>query len=247
VISSAHPETRHIIVSGGSRGLGQNIVRRLLDAQYSVSTFSRSATEFISQLRDYERFFFSQADISDVSSTRAFLKSAEAKLGSPYGLVNCAGIAVDGLLATTSDESIEKVLSVNLKGTLQMTKLVVRRMLIRRQGGVIVNMSSIVAIRGYRGLVAYAATKGGMDAMTRALARELGERRIRVNSVAPGYIATEMTHGLDDHQRQQIIHRTPLGRLGTVEDVVGPVLFLLSDEAQFVTGQVLVVDGGISC
>jgi 3-oxoacyl-[acyl-carrier protein] reductase len=119
-------------------------------------------------------------------------------------------------------------------------------MLLSRQPGSIVNISSIIGLRGYSGLAAYAATKGGLDAMTRALARELGERRIRVNSVAPGYLETEMTHGLDQAHRQQIVRRTPLGRLGEPRDVVGPVLFLLSDAAEFVTGQVLVVDGGIT-
>jgi 3-oxoacyl-[acyl-carrier protein] reductase len=119
-------------------------------------------------------------------------------------------------------------------------------MLLSKTGGSIVNISSIIGLRGYSGLSAYAATKGGMDAMTRALARELGERRIRVNSVAPGYLETEMTHGLDDRQREQIVRRTPLGRLGNPQDVVGPVSFLLSDRAEFITGQVITVDGGIT-
>jgi 3-oxoacyl-[acyl-carrier protein] reductase len=110
----------------------------------------------------------------------------------------------------------------------------------------IVNISSIIGLRGYSGLSAYSATKGGLDAMTRALARELGGRRIRVNSVAPGYLETEMTNGLSAAQKQQIVRRTPLGRLGQPRDVVGPVLFLLSDAAEFMTGQTLVLDGGIT-
>ena len=113
-------------------------------------------------------------------------------------------------------------------------------------GGSIVNISSVVGLRGYRGMAVYGATKGGLDAMTRALARELGAWKIRVNSVAPGYLRTEMSATLEDSQLEKILRRTPLQRLGTPADVVGPVRFLLSDESAFVTGQVLVVDGGIT-
>jgi 3-oxoacyl-[acyl-carrier protein] reductase len=161
--------------------------------------------------------------------------------------VNCAGQAVEGVLASMPDELIDRVLATNLAGTLHLTRAVLRRMLVQKTGGSIVNISSIIGLRGYSGLSAYAATKGGMDAMTRALARELGARGIRVNSVAPGYLETEMTHGLDDVQRQQILRRTPLGRLGRPEDVLGIVHFLLSEASRFVTGQVIAVDGGITC
>ena len=241
------PEDRHIVVSGGSRGLGRGLVEALLGNGYRVSTFSRQPTTFTESLQNNAGFFFCPVDISDLSSIKAFIQAAEAKLGPPHGLVNCAGVAADGVLATMTDQSIENVLSVNLKGTLRLTKLIVRRLLVERRGGVIVNVSSIVGLRGYSGLTVYAATKAGMDAISRTLARELGERGIRVNSVAPGYIATEMTHGLGKNQIQQIVRRTPLGRLGEVRDIVGPVLFLLSEEARFITGQVLIVDGGISC
>jgi 3-oxoacyl-[acyl-carrier protein] reductase len=127
-----------------------------------------------------------------------------------------------------------------------LTKLVVRRMLVGTSRGVILNISSIIGVRGYSGLSVYASTKAGMDGMTRALARELGPRRIRVNSIAPGYLETEMTRGLDQRQREQIVRRTPLGRLGVPDDIVGPVLFLFSDAASFITGQIIVVDGGIT-
>jgi 3-oxoacyl-[acyl-carrier protein] reductase len=136
--------------------------------------------------------------------------------------------------------------AVNLTGTLELTRLVVRSKLVSNEPASIVNIWSIIGLRGYSGLAASAVTKGGLDAMTRALARELGGRRIRVNSVAPGYLETEMTDGLSDAQRQQIVRRTPLGRLGQPRDVAGPVLFLLSDAAEFITGQTLVVDGGIT-
>lgn len=240
--SSLHD--RHIIISGGSRGLGKAIVTSLLDAGYRVSTFSRSSSQFTQQIAGNERFFFAPADLCDKTSLSTFLKSAETLFGAPYGLINCAAIAADGVLATMPEDKIRKLVAVNVDGTLQFTRLVVRRMLRAQTGGVILNISSISSLRGFRGMAAYAFTKGGIDSFTRALARELGERKIRVNSIAPGYYDTEMSHSLTDEQKEQILRRTPLGRLGVPEDVVGSVLFFLSDQASFITGQTLVIDGG---
>ncbi|MGH9717531.1 MAG: SDR family NAD(P)-dependent oxidoreductase [Candidatus Acidiferrales bacterium] len=240
-------ERKHVVISGGSRGLGEALVKGLLQAGYCVSTFSRHATPFTEELATERNFFYASADISNESSVVEFLECAEQRFGLPYGLINCAGVASDGVLATLSDEVIQTVLDVNLKGPLRLTKLVSRKMLLSREGGAILNISSIVGLRGYNGLAVYSATKGGLDAMTRALARELGRRRIRVNSIAPGYIETEMTHDLGAEQRDQIVRRTPLGRLGGPSDVVGAAIFLLSPASDFITGHVLVVDGGITC
>jgi 3-oxoacyl-[acyl-carrier protein] reductase len=235
---------RHVIVTGGSRGLGRAIVKTLLDDGYRVSTFSRAPSEFIRQMAGQDRFFFAPADLADRASVAAFLKSAEASFGLPYGLINCAAVAAEGLLAMTPEGEIKKLVSINVEGTLGFTRLVVRRMMRAQTGGVILNISSISSLRGFKGLSAYAFTKGGIDAFTRALARELGPNKIRVNSLAPGYYETEMSRTLDDNQKGQILRRTPLGRLGVPEDVVGAVLFFLSDRASFITGQVLVIDGG---
>jgi 3-oxoacyl-[acyl-carrier protein] reductase len=240
------PPRGPVVISGGSRGLGQAIVEGLLAAGYSVSTFSRKSTPFTESLARNPRFLFRAADIADPRSIDAFLSASSSAHGPPSALINCAGVAVDGVLATMPDRQIEWAVEINLVGALRLTRRVLRWMLPEASGGSIINISSIVGLRGYSGLAAYAATKGGMDAMTRALARELGDRMIRVNSIAPGYLSTEMTHGLAATQLEQIVRRTPLGRLGTPADVVGPVLFLLSDSARFITGQVLVVDGGIT-
>jgi 3-oxoacyl-[acyl-carrier protein] reductase len=242
--SGASTERRHIIISGGSRGLGKAIVTGLLENGYRVSAFSRQKTNFVEQLSENDKFFFAQADLCDGPSVAVFLKSAQAAFGEPYGLINCAAIAADGLLATMPEESIRKLLAVNGEGTLRLTRLVVRRMLVAKAGGVILNVSSISSVRGFKGMSVYAFTKGGLDAFTRALARELGAQNIRVNSIAPGYYDTEMSRGLSDNQKEQILRRTPLGRLGVPGDVVGSVLFLLSERANFITGQVLVIDGG---
>ncbi len=243
---SDSPETKHVLISGGSRGLGQALVHAMMERGYRVSTFSRKPTEFIEEMRERAGFHFAAADVVDRAALRGVVHDAEQQLGPIHALINCAGIAVDGVLATMPESQIELALSVNLAGTLHLTRHVVRRMLASRTQGSIINISSIVGLRGYSGLAAYAATKAGMDAITRSLARELGPRGIRVNSVAPGYLRTEMTGGLGETQLDQIVRRTPLGRLGEPNDVAGPVLFLLSNEARFITGQVIVVDGGIT-
>ena len=204
-----------MVISGGSRGLGQGLVQGMLDAGYRVSTFSRSATPFTDSLNGHDRFLFCAADVTDRRAVAAFVKQAEARFGRPFGLINCAGMAVEGVLATISEEQLDRVLAINLSGTLYLTRLVVRRMLLQETGGSIINISSIVGLRGYRGLTAYSATKAGMDGMTRALARELGAKKIRVNSIAPGYLETELTHGLDAAQRGQIVNRTPLAGWGS--------------------------------
>lgn len=237
---------KHVMISGGSRGVGKSLVEAVLAAGYSVSAFSRKPTEFTDSLSGNSRFSFFPADMADADSLSRFVTAATKQFGIPYGLVNCAGVASAGVLAMTRPEEIDDLLATNLGGPLHLTRLVVRQMITRPDGGAIINISSIIGLRGYSGLAAYAATKGGLDAMTRALARELGPRGIRVNSIAPGYIETEMTHGLDEAQKGQIVRRTPLGRLGHPGDVVGPVLFLLSDAAAFISGQVLVVDGGLT-
>ncbi|MBN1461523.1 MAG: SDR family oxidoreductase [Armatimonadetes bacterium] len=242
----SEPMRPHVIVSGGSRGLGGVLVGSLLESGYRVSTFSRRTTPFVESLAVDPDFYFREVDVANRQQLASFVTDANKSMGTSYGLINCAGLAVSGVLATMGADTIDHVLRINLAGSLHLTRLVVRCMMLEDRGGVIVNISSIVGLRGFAGLATYAASKGGMDAMTRALARELGPRNIRVNSVAPGYLDTEMTHGLSDEQRLQIVRRTPLGRLGTPADLLGSILFLLSPAAAFVTGQVLVVDGGIT-
>jgi 3-oxoacyl-[acyl-carrier protein] reductase len=154
-------------------------------------------------------------------------------------------VARDGILGLFSDDDIDTVIDLNLKGTIYVTRLVSRRML-ARGGGSIVNISSIVGRSGYRGLSVYSATKAALDGFTRAMARELGSRGITVNGVAPGYLRTEMSHGLDEDQLQQIVRRTPAGRLGEPDDVARAVQFLTDPRNSYITGHVLVVDGGLT-
>jgi 3-oxoacyl-[acyl-carrier protein] reductase len=239
---------RHVLISGGTRGLGKAFVETLLEAGYAVSTFGRSPSPFVeeSALRHPDRFAFFTGDASSATDVDAIVRGATQRFGAPYAVVNNAGIAADGVLATFDPDRIDQVLAINLAGTLLLTRRALRGMLLSR-GGRIVNISSIIGQRGYSGLAVYAATKAGIDGITRALARELGDRGITVNSIAPGYLETEMTHGLSEEQKRQIVRRTPLGALGTPKDVTGLLLFLLSDAAGFITGQTITVDGGVTC
>jgi 3-oxoacyl-[acyl-carrier protein] reductase len=236
-----------IVISGGSRGLGQAICRSLLADGHEVATFSRRRSDFIPwALAQYpDHFFYATVDASDGNALHEFVRRAYERFGRLDALINNAAIAVDGVLALAREDDLERMLDVNLKAALIMAKECSRLMLAQRHG-VILNIASIIALRGFSGLVGYAATKAGMVGMTRSLARELGDRNIRVNALAPGYLETEMSSGLSTAQREQIVRRTPLGRLGRAEDVVPWIRFLLSDEARFVTGQVIVIDGGAS-
>ena len=192
-----------------------------------------------------ERFHFSTADVADAGQAEHLVKDAAARWGGIDVLVNNAGVAREGVIGLFGDDALDQVVDLNLKGTVYVTRAASRVMLARRHGA-IVNISSVVGLSGYRGLSVYGATKAALDGFTRGLARELGSRGITVNSVAPGYLRTEMSHGLDEDQLGQITRRTPLGRLGDPEDVARAVLFLADPANRFVTGQVLVVDGGLT-
>jgi 3-oxoacyl-[acyl-carrier protein] reductase len=236
-----------VFVSGGSRGLGLAIVEALLQQGHSVATFSRRTSIEIERLsvKYGERFAVLTGDLGDPAGLAAIVRQSEERLGPLTGLINNAGMVDEALLARQSIEAINRLVDVNLRGTLLLTRQAIRGMMIRRRGRII-NISSIASVRGYKGTVAYSATKGAIDAMTRALARELGGRNITVNSVAPGYMETELTANMDAAQLRQIVRRTPLGRPGRVQDVVGVVLFLLSEAAAFISGQTIVVDGGLT-
>lgn len=238
---------RIALVSGGSRGLGQAIVEHLLKAGYCVGTFSRRPSDFVEEVsgdeRYEDRFLYRSVDARDASALRSFVRHAHQRWGRIDALINNAGVAYDGVLAMADEQQIEQMLDINLKASLLLAKECTRLMLLQRSG-VIISISSIIGDRGFSGLAAYAATKAGLAGMTRALARELGSQGIRVNAIAPGYLETEMSHGLSDAQRAQVVRRTPLGRLGRPEDIVPWIEFLLSPASGFMTGQVLTIDGG---
>jgi 3-oxoacyl-[acyl-carrier protein] reductase len=244
---------RHVIVTGGSRGLGAAMVEGLLSDGYRVSTCSRSKSEKIERLlanAEYkDQFFWGQCSVGEADQVDQFVREAAewSAQDGIFGLVNNAGIAQSGILASFPNTESERIIKVNLLGAIQMARAVSQRLLRNSDGGRIINVSSIIGTRGYNGMATYSASKAGMDGLTRSLARELGRRQITVNSVGPGYVRTDMSVALDSVQLLQIVNRTPLGRLASEQDVLGAIRFLLSDAAAMITGQTILVDGGISC
>lgn len=240
---------RSVLVTGGSRGLGAAIVDAFLGLGDRVATCSRSATArteaWAGDPALADRFLHEAVDLGETGAVESLVANVAARFGGIDVLVNNAGVAREGVIALVQPGDVDMVIDLNLKATIAVTRAVVRRML-RQRSGRIINISSIVGLSGYRGLSVYSATKAGLDGLTRALARELGSREITVNSVAPGYLRTEMSQGLDEAQLAQIVRRTPLGRLADAADVAAAVTFLASEEARFITGQVLVVDGGLT-
>lgn len=229
------------------------MIEGLLADGYRVSTCSRQPSERIQQWQshpDYaDRLFWQACSVGEGDQVEAFIHAAVAWAGGDglYGLVNNAGIAQAGILASFPTVDVEKILRVNLFGAIQAARTAAQYLLKQQTGGRIINISSIIGSRGYNGLSAYSASKAGLDGFTRALARELGRRQITVNSIAPGYVATDMSSTLDNAQLVQIVNRTPIGRLASEQDIVEVLRFFLSPASAMVTGQTLLVDGGISC
>lgn len=239
---------RHVaLVSGGSKGLGHGIAAALLDAGHSVGTFARKATPEVAALerRFPDTFAFLEGDMAKPESFGPLIREIEGRFGGLTTLVNNAGTVAEALLARQDVADIDTLIAVNLTGAILLTREAVRGMMIRGSGRII-TISSIVSVSGYKGTAAYSASKGGLNAMTGALARELGGRGITVNCIAPGYMETDLVKDMSPKHLAQIVRRTPLGRPGTVKDVVGVVLFFLSDAADFISGQTIVVDGGLT-
>jgi 3-oxoacyl-[acyl-carrier protein] reductase len=233
-------EGRTALVTGGSRGIGRAIANELATAGAKVVIGYRSAGDEAEEVAGEIGGRAVQADVSNPDDAKRLVDEA----GEVEILVNNAGVTRDGLLARMSDDDWRTVLETNLGGTFNTCRAVTRGMM-KRRAGAIVNVSSVVGLHGNPGQTNYSASKAGIIGFTKALARELGSRGVRANVVAPGYISTRLTNELPEELKGAMLANTPLGRFGDPEDVAGAVRFLCSDAAAFVTGEVLLVDGGL--
>ena len=240
---------RNVIVTGGSRGLGLGIARRLNRAGYRVIAISRTQnTGLTAAMEEAEAanpgsFHFVPFDLAEIERIPDLVKRLQKSFGAIYGLVNNAGISFDGSLALMPVSQIEQLVRVNTVSPIVLSKYVVRAMM-AAGGGRIVNVASIAAFTGYSGLSVYGASKAAIAGFSRGLAREVGRMGVTVNSVAPGFVHTDMTQGLTEEQHQRIERRSALKRLVEVEDVAAAVEYLMSDGAKNITGTVLTVDAG---
>ena len=238
-----------VIVTGGAGGIGLATARRFAQEGCRVASWD---------VKDGEAQegggIFQKVDVTSAASVESAVEDVAVRLGAVYVLVNNAGILRDGqlvkykdgaLAGVMSDEQFDAVIGVNLKGVFTCTRAVVPRMIASGGGGVILNASSVVGLYGNFGQTNYVATKAGVIGMTKVWARELGKYQIRVNAVAPGFIATEMVKQMPEKIQQTMVGRTPLGRMGQPEDIANAYAWLASDQASFITGTVLSVDGGV--
>ena len=233
-------EGKNALVTGGSRGIGRAIVLELARAGASVVVGYRSGKDEAESVAEEAGGRAVQADVSDPEEAAGLVGEA----GEPDVLVNNAGLTRDGLLPRMPDEDWRDVIETNLSSVFYTCRAAVRPMM-KRRAGAIVNISSVVGLHGNPGQTNYAASKAGIIGLTKALARELGSRGVRANVIAPGYITSRLTDEISEEMRSLMLQNTPLGRLGDPEDVAGAVRFLCSDDAKFITGEVLLVDGGL--
>jgi 3-oxoacyl-[acyl-carrier protein] reductase len=233
-------EGKTALVTGGSRGIGAAIARELAGAGAEVTLSYRSGKDEAEAVARETGARAVQADVGNPEEAKALVGEA----GELDILVNNAGVTRDGLIARMSDDDWAEVLQTNLGGVFHTCRAAARGMM-KRRAGAIVNISSVVGLHGNPGQTNYSASKAGIIGFTKALARELGTRGVRANVVAPGYVETRLTEVISEEMRDLMLANTPLGRFGKPEDVAGAVRFLCSDEAAFITGEVLLVDGGL--
>ncbi|MBZ0200750.1 MAG: 3-oxoacyl-[acyl-carrier-protein] reductase [Ignavibacteriaceae bacterium] len=249
-------KTRRAIVTGGARGIGKEIVKQLIarecsdvlftDIMFADNTGDELAREFQKEFGGADTHIFAmKADASSFQDADATIQAAIEKMGGIDILVNNAGITRDNLLLRMTEEEFDKVINANLKSVFNYTKAAIRPM-IKQRFGRIVNLASVVGVIGNAGQANYAASKAGVIGFTKSMAKELGGKNITVNAIAPGFIQTDMTRALNDQQKEALLANVPLRRMGLPEDVAKLVTFLCSDDASYITGQVLAVDGGMT-
>ncbi|WP_036728421.1 3-oxoacyl-[acyl-carrier-protein] reductase [Peptoniphilus mikwangii] len=241
-------KNRTALITGATRGIGKRIAIEFADRGYNLIINYRDKESFElleKEISDNCQLLGVRGDVSNFEDVSKIFDEGIKRFGTIDVLVNNAGITSDNLAIRMSNEEFDKVIDVNLKGCFYFMKLAAKHMLKNRNGRII-SISSVVGLHGNAGQINYAASKAGLIGMTKTLALELASRNITVNAVAPGFIETEMTDKLSDNSRKLILDKVPLNRIGTTEDVAKAVIFLASDDARYITGQVLSVDGGMN-
>jgi 3-oxoacyl-[acyl-carrier protein] reductase len=240
---------RNVIVTGGSRGLGLAMSGALAGAGYRVIAVARKASAELSAAAAKAAqdgrgaIEFRACDLSDLAAIAPLVRALRSDFGALYGLINNAGLGTSGILSNMRDQEIQRLIQLNTASPIVLSKYVVRSMMTQHEGR-IVNIASIVASTGYSGLSVYSATKASLIGFTRSLAREVGQLGITVNALAPGFVATEMTHELSDSQREKIARRSALHRMPEPIDVANSALFLLGESGRNITGTVITIDAG---
>lgn len=237
-----------VLISGGGNGLGLKLVIFYLAKGYNVATFTRSLNNTLTRLQNEypEQLYIDFFDIRDTTTLKGFVKSVKKNFLSLDILINNIGYLYEGLQIFTPDNEIEKTIHTNIISPFILTREV-SSVMIKNRKGVIINISSINSIKGHKGVSLYSLSKAAIDGLTRSLAKELGPMNIRVNSVVAGFFDSRLVKDINEDRRKGILKRTPLPRLGISDDIAKTVLFLTSDDASFITGQSIVVDGGIAC
>ncbi len=249
-------DKRRVIVTGGSRGIGRAIVKELAernccginhsDIAFVYNKSDKDAEELVEETKSYGvKIVAFKSDVSSYDLAQKTVNEAIEQLGGVDILINNAGITKDNLLLRMNEKDFDDVINANLKSVFNYTKAVVKPMIAQRYGR-IVNITSVVALIGNAGQSNYVASKAGVIGFTKSMARELASRGITVNAVAPGFIQTDMTSKLTDEQKVKLAQNIPMGRMGTPEDIAKVVAFLCSNDADYITGQVIAVDGGLT-
>ncbi|MEP0862781.1 MAG: 3-oxoacyl-[acyl-carrier-protein] reductase [Ignavibacterium sp.] len=249
-------KNKKAIVTGGTRGIGRAIVKELAtntnykgvlsDVVFIYNKSDEAAQQLVKELENSQtKVFAIKADVASFEETQRAISEAIEKLGGIDFLINNAGITRDTLLLRMSEKDFDDVIDANLKSVFNCTKAVLKNLISQRSGR-IVNISSVVALIGNPGQANYVASKAGVIGFTKSVAREVASRGITVNAIAPGFIKSDMTDKLTDEQKQKLVQNIPLGKIGTPENIAKMVAFLCSDDAEYITGQVFAVDGGLT-